>query len=227
MSQSETEIKRWTAKRGGVSRLIAYTAGLTNSLPQRMEVTGLGKLRRSTGRCQMGGTMVITSARFCFSRASKSWRRDSFFAALFFAASVVLVSPVFADDKKAAGGKEIHVFIDQQVLQAFEGDEEVFRFDVVTGKDGKETTAGRYKIFRKHEQYTSKTYGSEMPYTMFFTDDGKAIHGTLFAPVRSYLHSLGVESVGSHGCVGLTDDNAKILFDWAPKGTPVVVIRDE
>ena len=167
------------------------------------------------------------SVRVFFARVTKGCRRGSCVAGISIASCFLLMSPVFADDKKAPGGKEIHVHIDQQVLQAFEGDEEVFRFDVVTGKDGKDTTAGRYKIFRKHEQYTSKTYGSEMPYTMFFTDDGKAIHGTLFAPVRSYLHSLGVESVGSHGCVGLTDDNAKILFDWAPKGTPVVVIRDE
>jgi len=74
--------------------------------------------------------------------------------------------------------KEIHVFIDQQVLVAIENGEEIYSFDIVTGRDGKETTAGTYPIFRKHKKYTSKTYGSEMPYTMFFTADGKAIHGT-------------------------------------------------
>lgn len=122
--------------------------------------------------------------------------------------------------------KAIQVFIDRQVIVALEDGEPVYSFDVVTGKDGKETTAGEYRIFRKHERYTSKTYGSEMPYTMFFTTDGKAIHGTLMAPLRSYLHAYVTESVGSHGCVGLTDDHAKVLFDWAPMGTPVVVIRD-
>ena len=39
----------------------------------------------------------------------------------------------------------------------------------------------------------------------------------------SYL----TESVGSKGCIGLTDDNAKALFDWAPVGTLVVVISEE
>jgi lipoprotein-anchoring transpeptidase ErfK/SrfK len=129
--------------------------------------------------------------------------------------------------EKVVAKKEIHVYIDRQILVAIENGEEVYNFDVVTGKDGKETTAGRYKIFRKHEKYTSKTYGSEMPYTMFFTADGKAIHGTQVAALRSYLHSYVTESVGSQGCVGLTDDNAKALFEWAPKGTPVVIIRDE
>jgi lipoprotein-anchoring transpeptidase ErfK/SrfK len=127
---------------------------------------------------------------------------------------------------EAATKKEIHVFIEQQVLIAFENGEEVYNFDIVTGRDGKETTAGRYPIFRKHEKYTSKTYGSEMPYTMFFTEDGKAIHGTQMATLRSYLHSYLTESVGSQGCVGLTDDNAKALFEWAPIGTPVVVMKE-
>lgn len=123
--------------------------------------------------------------------------------------------------------KEIHVFIEEQVLVALENGEEVYSFDIVTGRDGKETTAGRYSVFRKHEKYTSKTYGSEMPYTMFFTADGKAIHGTQMATLRSYLHSYLTDSVGSQGCVGLTDDNAKALFEWAPVGTPVVVMSEE
>ena len=127
--------------------------------------------------------------------------------------------------EQAKNTKEIHVFIEEQVLVALQDGEEVYSFDIVTGRDGKETTAGRYKVFRKHEKYTSKTYGSEMPYTMFFTADGKAIHGTQMATLRSYLHSYLTESVGSQGCVGLTDDNAKALFEWAPVGTPVVVIN--
>lgn len=129
-----------------------------------------------------------------------------------------------AEEKK---GKEIQVFIEEQVLVALENGEEVYSFDIVTGRDGKETTAGRYSVFRKHEKYTSKTYGSEMPYTMFFTADGKAIHGTQMATLRSYLHSYLTDSVGSQGCVGLTDDNAKALFEWAPVGTPVVVMTEE
>jgi hypothetical protein len=127
---------------------------------------------------------------------------------------------------EAAAKKEIRVFIEEQVLIALENGEEVYNFDIVTGRDGKETTAGRYQIFRKHEKYTSKTYGSEMPYTMFFTEDGKAIHGTQMATLRSYLHSYLTDSVGSQGCVGLTDDNAKALFDWTPIGTPVVVMTE-
>ena len=138
---------------------------------------------------------------------------------------LIIASPAWSGE--AAVKKEIQVSIDNQVLVALENGEEIYSFDIVTGQDGKETTAGRYKVFRKHEKYTSKTYGSEMPYTMFFTADGKAIHGTQMATLRSYLHSYLTESVGSQGCIGLTDDNAKALFDWAPVGTPVIVTTGE
>jgi len=131
---------------------------------------------------------------------------------------------VWADD--GAQGKEIHIYIERQVLVAQENGVEIYNFDIVTGRDGKETTAGTYEIFRKHEKYTSQSYGAEMPYAMFFTEDGKAIHGTQMATLRSYLHTYLTESVGSHGCVGLTDDNALALFEWAPMGTPVIVISE-
>jgi lipoprotein-anchoring transpeptidase ErfK/SrfK len=137
-------------------------------------------------------------------------------------------SPIAADgEEKAQPKKEIQVNVDEQTLAALENGEPVYTFDIVSGRPDKETLVGTFKIFRKHEQYTSKTYGSEMPYTMFFTDDGKAIHGTNVATLRSYLHTYLTESVGSQGCVGLTDDNAKLLFDWAPVGTPVVVVSEE
>jgi len=141
--------------------------------------------------------------------------------------SLLLIIASTTWGNEAPKNKEIRVFIEQQVLVALEDGEEVYNFDIVTGRDGKETTSGRYRVFRKHEKYTSKTYGSEMPYTMFFTEDGKAIHGTQMATLRSYLHSYLTDSVGSQGCVGLTDDNAKALFDWAPIGTTVVVISEE
>ena len=134
-------------------------------------------------------------------------------------------SHVWSEEAKKK--KEIQVFIKQQVLLALEDGKEIYSFDVVTGSHGKETTVGKYRIFRKHERYTSHAYGSEMPYTMFFTKDGKAIHGTKMATLRSYLHAYLTESAGSKGCVGLTDDHAKILFEWAPVGTTVKIMHEK
>jgi lipoprotein-anchoring transpeptidase ErfK/SrfK len=59
---------------------------------------------------------------------------------------------------------------------------------------------------------------------MFFSKDGKAIHGTEWATIRSYLHAYVTESVGSHGCVGLTEEDARTLFNWAPKGMLIEIL---
>ena len=140
---------------------------------------------------------------------------------------LALPTGILASGEKPAGLKIIYVVTDDQILYAWEGNKLVYEFDVVTGRPGKETHPGVYKTFSKHADYTSKTYGSPMPYTMFFTKDGKALHATQWATLRSYVHSYITESVGSHGCVGLTKEDAKTLFDWAPVQTRVVILEEE
>jgi lipoprotein-anchoring transpeptidase ErfK/SrfK len=133
----------------------------------------------------------------------------------------------FAAEKGTGINKKIVVVIDTQILLAMEGTKVVYEYDVVTGRPKKETHPGDYRISRKFKDYTSKTYGSPMPYSMFFSKDGKAIHGTEWAAVRSYLHAYITESVGSHGCVGLSEEDAKTLFGWAPVGTPIEVVAEK
>jgi lipoprotein-anchoring transpeptidase ErfK/SrfK len=54
-----------------------------------------------------------------------------------------------------------------------------------------------------------------VPWTMFFTKEGGAIHG-------AYWHdSFGMRY--SHGCVNLPVAKAKTLYDWADAGTRVYV----
>jgi lipoprotein-anchoring transpeptidase ErfK/SrfK len=138
---------------------------------------------------------------------------------------LAVAPPALAEN--GGGAKIIYVVTDDQKLYAWEGNELVYEFDVVTGRPGKETEPGVFFIFRKHEDYTSMTYDVPMPYAMFFTKDGKAIHATKWATLRSYLHAYITESVGSHGCVGLTLENAETLFRWAPMSTRIVVLEEE
>ena len=140
---------------------------------------------------------------------------------------LALPARALASGEQPGGLKIIYVITDDQKLFAWEGNKLLYEFDVVTGRPGKETHPGVFKTFSKHADYTSKTYGSPMPYTMFFTKDGKALHGTQWATLRSYVHAYITESVGSHGCVGLTSENAKTLFDWAPVQTRVVILEEE
>ena len=140
--------------------------------------------------------------------------------------SLGLMLTAFVEESDAGPKKAILVNVHDQVLYAVDDFKIVYEFDVITGRPGKETTAGKFTVFKKIEDYTSKKYKAPMPYTMFFSKDGKAVHGTKWATLRSYLHAYLTESVGSMGCVGLTEDDARTLFGWTPVGTPVVILDE-
>jgi lipoprotein-anchoring transpeptidase ErfK/SrfK len=120
--------------------------------------------------------------------------------------------------------KKIVVDINRQKLFAFEDDIQVVECNCITGKVGKETHPGKFRIFRMHKKYTSNKYKVPMPYAMFFTEDGKAIHATPYAELRSYAKYLGIGDPGSHGCVGVDESVAECLFFWSEIGTEVNII---
>ncbi len=56
-----------------------------------------------------------------------------------------------------------------------------------------------------------------MPYVLYFTDVGHAIHGT-------YWHdNFGTPM--SHGCINLPMDVAEWIYGWAPMGMTVQIIE--
>ncbi|CAN7616901.1 L,D-transpeptidase [Acidovorax sp. Leaf78] len=120
--------------------------------------------------------------------------------------------------------KTIKVNLSLQIVEAMEGLKRVFVFDCVTGDKGHPTNRGSFRISRKAHPYRSKTYDVQMDYAMFFTADGKAFHqyhGSIpLSVVRSAKSSMS-DWFGSHGCVRLTQANARALYDWAPEGTMV------
>lgn len=93
---------------------------------------------------------------------------------------------------------------------------------VSTGRPGFDTPPGTYYINSKIPSQTmSGVLGGEyynvpdVPWVMYFTDVGHAIHGT-------YWHN-NFGAVMSHGCVNLPLDVSQWLYDWAPVGTKVVI----
>jgi lipoprotein-anchoring transpeptidase ErfK/SrfK len=127
-----------------------------------------------------------------------------------------------------AGKKIIRVYLDQQRVEAFDGSAKVFAFDVVTGDADHPTDPGTFRIMSKDRLHHSKKYDVDMHYALFFTSDGKALHqyhGLLpLSLVRTAKQ--GSDWFGSHGCVRLTEDDAKQLFEWAAIGTVVQVLRE-
>lgn len=88
--------------------------------------------------------------------------------------------------------------------------ERKYVWPVSTGAAGYDTPSGTYHPFRMEKEHFSKEWDdAPMPYSMFFTGQGHAIHGSY------HVKSLGRKA--SHGCVRLEPKNAAILFAMVQK----------
>lgn len=88
--------------------------------------------------------------------------------------------------------------------------ERKYVWPVSTGVSGYDTPSGKYRPFRMEKEHFSKEWDdAPMPYSMFFTARGHAIHGSY------HVKSLGRKA--SHGCVRLEPKNAAILFSMVQK----------
>ena len=79
-----------------------------------------------------------------------------------------------------------------------------YNWPVSTGRAGYATPSGTFTPFRMEAEHFSQEWDdAPMPYSIFFTRKGHAIHG-------SYHGGLGMPR--SHGCVRISPGNAAILY---------------
>ena len=101
---------------------------------------------------------------------------------------------------------QITIDLSAQQLTAIRKNGETVVWKISSGRPGFETPSGHYIVYRMEPDHKSDEYEqAPMPYSMFFSSRGLAIHGT-------YEHGLGRPA--SHGCVRLSVANAKKLYDW-------------
>jgi lipoprotein-anchoring transpeptidase ErfK/SrfK len=114
-------------------------------------------------------------------------------------------------------GKWIEVDLTHQRLYAHEGDKTVLTAVVSTGIRSYPTRTGQFKVYAKYRSTPMSGPGYYLPgvpWTMFYSGSF-AIHGT-------YWHKNFGRPM-SHGCVNMKTPEAKWLYEWAPKGTLVVI----
>lgn len=146
----------------------------------------------------------------------------------YIAADLVHVRTAYAERGSTdAGGtrKKIIIDISSQKLYAMDGDTLFMSADVSTGNRKTPTPIGTFSIFRKQpSRYMqgpipgiSKQYFDlpGVPWDMYFTEQGAAIHG-------AYWHD-DFGATHSNGCVNLPVAKARTLYAWADVGTRVVV----
>ena len=124
--------------------------------------------------------------------------------------------------------KRIQVWLDQQLVIAYENDQPVFATRAATGamfSSGTYTTpAGHFMTYHKRPtrhmangDITASGFDlAGVPWVMYFTESGLSLHGT-------YWHN-DFGHPKSHGCVNLSVEAAKWLFRWT---TPVVKPHDQ
>jgi hypothetical protein len=93
----------------------------------------------------------------------------------------------------------------QQMTVTVDG-AKLYTWKVSTGMADYDTPAGEFRAFRMERKHFSREWDdAPMPYSIFFTQEGHAIHG-----------SYDVKHLGrpaSHGCVRLAKENAAVLFE--------------
>lgn len=117
----------------------------------------------------------------------------------------------------ASSGRWIDINLSSQTLTAYEGSTPVFSTLVSTGSTFP-TPVGTYSILYhvQSQRMTGPGYDlPNVPWVMYFTNRGHAIHG-------AYWHNNFGQPM-SHGCVNMRPEEAQWLYDFTPNGAQVVV----
>lgn len=107
------------------------------------------------------------------------------------------------------------VDLDARVISVFRGGYEIGAAAVLLGTQEHPTPIGTFPIRYKMRHNVSEKYdNAPMPYSMFLTSDGIALHG-----------SQVENGYASHGCIGMPDEFAAKVFAVASKGDRVIITR--
>ena len=136
-----------------------------------------------------------------------------------------LPEPVFEPINPGARDKHIIVTLDEQRIDCYEGDRIVVSALTSSGGDGFDTPSGEHAVVYKQpsrhmysdpelEAFSDPNFFDlpGVPFNIFFTTQGHAIHGT-------YWHG-DYGRPRSHGCLNVTPDAARWLFRWVEPAVP-------
>lgn len=120
---------------------------------------------------------------------------------------------VWDDHVPGEGPVWMRVDLARQLISVFRGADEIGTAVILYGTDGKETPTGVFPLLGKERMHRSSLYDADMPFTMWLTHDGVAIHASSVMSGRA-----------THGCIGVPEDFASKLFAVARRGDVAVVL---
>lgn len=118
--------------------------------------------------------------------------------------TLTLAAPLAPAEAKV----EIRVDLTRQQMTVIKNHEPPIVWKISSGRAGFETPTGNFIVQRLDADHLSDEFDqAPMPYAIFFSR-GLAIHGT---------YERGLGRPASHGCVRLSVDHARELFDWVER----------
>jgi hypothetical protein len=123
-----------------------------------------------------------------------------------------------------APNRRIEISIGKQQLYMYENEKLIKTITVGTGVPGADTPPGQYEVLYKMPKTRMQGVNPsgarydlpDVPWVLPFMGD-YAIHGVY------WRNNFG--TTASNGCVGMTVEEAKMLYDWADVGTPIRIYR--
>lgn len=146
---------------------------------------------------------------------------DSLTAGQSITKGVNIASAPFKTVTMTGTGKWIEVDLSTQTLTLWLGNDAIKSVLISSGKAATPTEIGEFAVYSKVPEMTMTGtiagdyfYVPNIKWVSFF-DGGEAFHGTY------WHHNFGHPM--SHGCINMTEADAKTLYDFAPIGTKVIV----
>jgi lipoprotein-anchoring transpeptidase ErfK/SrfK len=136
-----------------------------------------------------------------------------------------------SDSSAGRSGRWIDANLSTATVTAMQGNTPVYSALSTIGTVSHPTPTGNFTIQRRvaNETMDSSTIGipNDSPggyyltgvlYTQYFTGWGHSLHYNYWSPASAFG-----SRAGSHGCLGLTLNDAKFFWDFATVGTPVII----
>ena len=123
--------------------------------------------------------------------------------------------------------KKIVVDISEQRAYTYDWGQPIHVFIISTGSPGRDTALGKYKIQNKIPMAYASTWNLDMPHWLGIYWAGSLQNGFHGLPtVRHTGYTLWSGHLGSrvsYGCIILSLEDARTLYNWADVGTDVVI----
>jgi tetratricopeptide (TPR) repeat protein len=134
---------------------------------------------------------------------------------------------VITDTLISGGNKLVVVDISEQRTYIYQGNYLVDEFVVSTGAPGRDTAIGEFEIQNKIPVAYASTWNLDMPFWLGIYWSGPLQNGFHALPtVRHTGVTMWDGYLGqrvSYGCIILSQEDAKYLYNWVDVGTPVEI----